>query len=115
VAYIDVAELQRVLAKPAPTAAEEAAMQRCVDEAAREIDWWLGYTATNPAPPVDDPDYPVLTETNLRRAAELWSLESRVGGVVPVGPESIPIIVRLNTWERHALTLQPLVKEFGFA
>jgi len=114
-AYVEVTELQRVLGKPAPTAEEAAAMQRVIDEAAREIDWWLGYTADNPAPPVDDPDYPILVETNLRRAVELWSLETRVGGIVPAGPDSIPIVIRLDTWNRHALTLLPLQREFGLA
>src|SRR5580765_2829030 len=110
-----MSELQRVLQKPAPTVDEQEAMQRVLDEAAREIDWELGYTVDNPAPPVGDPDYPVISETNLRRASELWSLETRVGGIVPAGPDSIPIVVRLDTWQRHALTLLPLKREFGIA
>jgi hypothetical protein len=50
-AYVDVAELQRVLQKPSPTADEQAAMQRDLDTAAG-IDWDLDYDPVdNPAPP----------------------------------------------------------------
>jgi hypothetical protein len=107
-AYIDVAELQRVLQKPAPTAAEQQAMQRVLDEAALKIDLYLGYTVDNPAPLVDTPQYQTLAEVNLGMGQELWSLEGRVAGIIPVGPDSVPVIAAHNIWNRWRLRLVPL-------
>jgi Asp-tRNA(Asn)/Glu-tRNA(Gln) amidotransferase A subunit family amidase len=108
VAYVAVAELQRVLGKLSPTAAEQAAMQRVLDEAALKIDLYLGYTVDNPAPPVDAPAYQTLAEVNLGMAQELWSMEGRVAGIIPVGPDSVPVIAAHNIWNRWRLRLVPL-------
>ena len=106
--YVDVVELGRVLGKQSPTAAEQAAMQRVLDEAALKIDLYLGYTVDNPAPPVDTPEYATLAEVNLGFSQELWSLEGRVAGIIPVGPDSIPVIAAHNIWNRWRLRLTPL-------
>lgn len=107
-AYVDAGELQRVLGKPSPTAAEAVAMQRVLDEAALKIDLYLGYTVDNPAPPVDTPQYQTLAEVNLGMAQELWSMEGRVAGIIPVGPDSVPVIAAHNIWNRWRLRLVPL-------
>jgi hypothetical protein len=107
-AYVDVAELQRVLQKPSPTAAEQTAMQRVIDESALKIDLYLGYTVDNPAPAPGDPAYPTLAEVNLGMAQELWSMEGRVAGIIPVGPDSVPVIAAHNIWNRWRLRLVPL-------
>jgi hypothetical protein len=112
-AYADIAELQRVLAKPSPTAAESTAMQRVLDEGGREIDWELAITVDNPAPTTGTPDYAILAEVNLARAVELWNMEFRPFGAVPVGPDSVPIVAARDSWYRHRLRLLPLKTSWG--
>ena len=114
-AYVNVAELQRVLQKPAPTAAETEAMQRCVDNAGREIDWELSYTVDSPAPAVGTPDYAILTEVNLSRAVELWNMEFRPFGQLPAGVDGITMLSARDSWARQALRLLPLKQRFGVA
>jgi hypothetical protein len=104
-AYVDIAELQRVLNKPAPTAAENAAMSRVLENAAQEIDWDLGYSVDFPAP---NPDSPILADVNLDRAAELWRFNYSTSGLLPVAPEQTPIVAPRDTWQRHHLRLNPL-------
>lgn len=108
-AYVDVAELQRVLQKPVATADELAAMQRDVDTAAREIDWDLGYEPVdNPAPPADTPEYGLLAAVNLDRAVELWAAHQRPFGAQNAGPDTFPLVSPRDTWYRHHLRLNPL-------
>jgi len=103
--YVPLSELQRVLQKPAPTAAEQTAMQRVLDEAALKIDLYLGYTASSPAPASA---LQTLAEVNLGMGQELWSMEGRVAGIIPVGPDSVPVIAAHNIWNRWRLRLVPL-------
>ena len=111
-AYAALAELQRVLQKPAPTAAETAAMNRVLDAAAQEIDWDLSYDPVdNPAPAAD----PILADVNLDRAVELWRFNYSAVGVLPVGAEQAPIIAPRDTWYRHHLRLNPLRTMFPVA
>jgi hypothetical protein len=111
VAYVDATELGRVLQKTSPTAAESVAMTRVLDAAAQEIDWDLGITVDNPAPPDD----PVLSDVNLDRAVELWRLNYSSFGVLPVGAEQAPVIAPRDTWYRHHLRLNPLRTSFPVA
>jgi hypothetical protein len=108
--YVDISELQRVLGKTAPTAAELAAMERVLAAAAGEIDWDLGYSAANPAPPSD-----IVAAVNLERAAELWRFSYSTSGVLPQGPELGPVIAPRDTWHRHHLRLSPLRVHVGIA
>jgi hypothetical protein len=112
VAYVTVAELQRVLNKPAPTQAEQDAMTRVLENAADEIDWDLGYSAAAPAP---DPTSPILADVNLDRAAELWRFNYSTSGILPVGPDLSPVIAPRDTWYRHHLRLNPLRTAWGVA
>jgi len=107
-AYATVADLQRVLQKPSPTAAEAEAMQRVLYEAALKIDLYLGYTTDNPAPVDGSFDFYTLREVNLGMSQELWSMEGRVAGIIPVGPDSVPVISAQNIWNRWRLRLLPL-------
>ena len=107
-AYVDIAELKRVLQKPNPTADELTAMQRDIDVAAREIDWDLSFSVDNPAPAVGTADYKLLTDVNLDRAVELWNAHSRPYGALPVGPDAPPLISPRDTWYRQHLRLNPL-------
>jgi len=107
-AYTTLAELQRVLQKPSPTAAEQQAMQRVIDAAATEINWDLGFTA-DPSPPFSA----VLVDVNLDRALELWKFNYSPLGTIPVGPDSIPIVSPRDSWYRHHLRLNPLRTSWG--
>jgi hypothetical protein len=112
VAYVDAAELQRVLGKPAPTAAEAAALDRVLEAAAQEIDWDLSYDPVdNPAPVAS----PLLADVNLDRAVELWRFNYSAVGVLPVAAEQTPIVAPRDTWYRHHLRLNPLRTVFPIA
>lgn len=108
-AYVTIAELQRVLQKPAPTAAEQTAMQRDIDTAAREIDWDLSFDPVdNPPPATGTREYGLLADVNLDRAVELWAAHARPFGAQTVGPDVIPLVSPRDTWYRHHLRLNPL-------
>lgn len=111
-AYATIADLKRVLQKPTPTADEQAAMQRDLDVAAREIDWDLNYTIDNPAPPIDTREYKLLADVNLDRAVELWNAHTRPYGALAVGPDAAPLISPRDTWYRQHLRLNPLRERY---
>jgi hypothetical protein len=110
--YVEVLELQRVLAKPNPTQAELDAMTRVLEAAAQDIDWDLGYDADNPAP---SPPPPIVVDVNLDRAVELWRLNFSHSGAYVVGPETTPIVSPRDTWYRHHIRLRPLWTKWGIA
>jgi hypothetical protein len=110
--YTTLAELQRVLAKPTPTAAEQTAMQRVIDAAGEEINWDLSYNPVDNLPPANDP---ILADVNLNRAVELWKFNFSPLGQVPVGPDLPPIMAPRDTWYRHHLRLAPLRTAFSIA
>jgi len=110
-AYVDVSELQRVLQLPTPTAAQTDAMQRALDAAAAEIDWELDYDpVANPAPV---PPPPLVVQVNLDRATELWKASFSPFGIVPAGPDVVPVFAARDSWYRHHLTLMPLKDSWG--
>ena len=108
--YATVAELQRLLNLTSPTAAQTTAMQRVLDAAAEEIDWELDYSATTPAPV---PPPPLVIQVNLDRAIELWKGSTSPFGIVPVGPDTVPVFAARDSWYRHHLTLLPLKTGWG--
>jgi hypothetical protein len=113
--YATTADLQRVLAKPAPTALESDAMDRVLNEGAREIDLDLGYDpVTNPAPSTG-PDFDILEEVNLARAVELWNMEFRPFLLIPAGPDQVPIMGAQDSWRRHHIRLEPLRTSWSVA
>ena len=88
-------------------------MQRCLDEAAAEIDWELGYDSLVPRP---SPIPPQVVGVNLRRASEHWKQNYSPFGVYrPVGSDTDAIVTRLNSWQRHAEDLSPLKHQWGIA
>jgi len=108
-AYVDIAELQRVLQKQSAPADEVAAMQRDIDVAAREIDWDLAFDPVdNPAPLPDTAEYGLLADVNLDRAVELWAAHQRPFGAQNAGPDMVPLVSPRDTWYRHHLRLNPL-------
>jgi hypothetical protein len=109
-AYVDLAELQRVLTLTSPTAAQTDAMQRCLDAAAQEIDWELSYTTAAPAP---DPAPPLVIQVNLLRATEHWKAMTAPYGQLPVAPDVVPVFAARDSWYRHSLTLRPLWTDWG--
>jgi hypothetical protein len=101
------------LQKPQATPGEVAAMQRCLDEAAAEIDWELGYDPVGNPAPVPPP--PLVVGVNLDRAVEHWRQTFSAFGSLPVGQEAVPVFMGLDTWRRHALKLTPLKVHEGIA
>jgi hypothetical protein len=113
-AYASIEELQRLLRldTPPPTAQQIEGMQRCLDAAAEEIDWDLGYTVEAPAPV---PPPPLVVEVNLERAVEHWRQSYSPFGVLGLGAESEPVVTARNSWYRHHLKLAPLRAHVGIA
>jgi hypothetical protein len=111
-AYATVAELQTLLTLDSPTAQQSVAMQRCLDAAAEEIDWELGYSVETPAP---SPPPQLVVEVNIERAVEHWRQSFSPFGVVGVGAENEPIVTARDTWYRHARKLAPLKLSYGVA
>jgi hypothetical protein len=110
-AYAPISELQRVLNLPAPTTAQTTAMQRALDAAAEEIDWELDYDPVVHPAPVPPP--PLVVQVNLDRATELWKSSFSPYGIVPTGPDIVPVFAARDSWYRHHLTLLPLKTSFG--
>ena len=111
-AYATVAELQVLLRLDSPTAMQQEAMQRALDEAAEEIDWELDYTTETPAP---DPPPALVVGVNLDRAVEHWRQSYSPFGVIAVAAETEPIVTARNSWYRHHLKLKPLKHSEGIA
>jgi hypothetical protein len=110
--YASRAELQSILQLKTPTALQFEEMDRVLQEAAEEINWELGYSATNPAP---QPPPALVVGVNLNRAVEHWRQMRSPFGVIGVGSESEPIVTARNTWYRHHLKLAPLKAHQGLA
>jgi hypothetical protein len=105
--YATVDELALILRVDPVT--REPALTRVLTAAAIEIDSELGR-----AVPFDDPPPALVVEVNLERAVEHWhQLPSPFGIVSNIG--DIALHVSRDTWERHALKLQPLKETWGLA
>ena len=111
-AYATVAELARVLNKPFPTAEETAAMQEVLDAVAEAIDWEIPYTADDPAP---TPPPAGVVSVNIARAVELWKERWTGHGIVPLGPDIVPVVTGRDSWARHRMLLKPYKKQWGVA
>jgi hypothetical protein len=112
VAYGTTDELMRLIGLSAPTVAQLDQAQRALDAAAEEIDWELGYTTAAPAPV---PPPALVVEVQYDRAIELWKEPQSPFGIVPVGPDTVPVFAARDSWYRHHLKLLPLKPAFGVA
>jgi hypothetical protein len=115
-AYATVDEMKpKVLqGNQAADAYQTAEMQRCLDSATAEIDWWLPVNVDYPAPDPVGPSGQLVKQVCLARAVELYT-EARTGfGIVPITTD-VSIITSQETWRRHALTLMPVKQRFGIA
>lgn len=109
-AYATVDDLAQLLNLSPPTAAQQDRMQTVLDAAASEIDWELSYSPSAPAP---TPTPPLIIQVNLARAVELWKEAWTGFGVVPLGPDVLPVVTARDSWYRHARTLAPLKTSWG--
>ena len=110
--YADVAELQTLLRLDSPTATQTAAMERCLEAAASEIDWELGYTLSRPSP-TRRPSSSSKSTSN--EPSNTGGKPRAPFGVIGIGAESEPIVTARNTWYRHHLKLAPLRVHEGVA
>src|SRR5262249_18018491 len=108
----DVCELALLLRLDQPNQVQTNAMQRCLDEAAAEIDWELEYDATNPCP---TPPPSLVVGVNLDRAVEHWKQAYSPFGVLGVGVDTTPVLAARDSWYRHHLKLKPLKVRQGIA
>lgn len=112
-AYATVDELAALLNLSPPTVAQADGMQRVLDAAAAEIDWELAYDPVENPAPVPPP--PLVVQVNLARGVELWKEAWTGFGIVPLGPDVLPVVTGRNSWHRHARTLAPLKTVWGVA
>lgn len=87
-------------------------LERVLLAAKIEIDSEIGYTVT--AEDNTDEELALATTVNLARAQDLWLIEGLPIGVVGLGGET-PLLSPRDSWMRHALTLEPLKKDWGIA
>jgi len=113
--YGDVAELGRRLKIGAPTPAQTAAMQLCLDAAAEEIDWELADTPSWTPPPAAPPYPNLVIEVNYERAVEHWQQGQSPFGIIGLGGDVVPVVASRDSWYRHRLKLLPLKGSFGIA
>ena len=111
-AYATVDELAAKLNKPNPTVDEQQSMQMVLDAVAEAIDWEIPYTAEDPAP---DPPPAGVHTVNIARAVELWKELWTGHGIVPLGPDVLPVVTGRDSWSRHRIELKPYKKKWGVA
>lgn len=107
-AYATVEELARLLRLQSPSASQVTAMERVLEAAASEIDWYL---SPDPFPA----DHPLVVEVNLERAVEHWQQGQSPFGIIGLGAETMPVVAARNSWYRHGRKLAPLKLSRGVA
>lgn len=111
--YATVDELARILKIRQPSDAQEAAMARVLATAAGEIDAEIDRAATD-----DDLagwQLALAAEVNLERAVEHWQQMESPFGIIGLGAEFGATHTARDSWQRHALKLQPLKTQWGIA
>lgn len=108
-AEVTLEEFVRLLAlSPPPTAEALERAQLCLDAATDDVYSYLSYNDDNPAPdPLPNRAVAVIYD----RAGEYWRYLPF--GVLPQGPETLPVFVGQNSWKRHAQKLLPLKTAWG--
>jgi hypothetical protein len=112
-AYADTTELARILKIGNPSDAQEAAMDRCLEAAATEIDLELDLEAGETISSLGG--IALLEQVNLERAAELWKLQEVQFGVLELAGDFGATRIARDTWAKHAITLSKLKGQWGFA
>jgi len=111
--YIDASEFIRVVLKNrTPTTEQSAAIDRVLIAAAIEIN---AEVQPSDDDPLNDDELNLAAQVNLARAIEHW--ESLPFGINPLGGEVITGVAfqSKSSWDRHAHTLAPLKRDWGFA
>lgn len=111
-AYASIDEFVRRLRLESPTPAALAAAQQALDAATGEIDAYLGWNITPPAPLTTEQEALVVV-VNLDRAAEHWRFTPY--GALNTGPDLPPVFTARDSWYRHARKLAPLKSSWGIA
>lgn len=109
-AYAEATELARILNLRNLSTAQTAALERKLDAATGEIDKEINLSATDI---LTVEDQATLEDVCLRRAAELWWLDSNNMGVLAgdMGATYLP----KNSWEKYASELAHVKGQWGIA
>lgn len=112
VSYGSVSELFRILKIRNPSAEQTVAAQRVLLASAAtvnaEIDLAEGSTLSTPK-------MALATEVCLEYACDLWRMQEVQIGLVGIGSEVGATYVARDLWKKHAITLEYLKDQFGFA
>lgn len=109
--YADTDELFRILKIRTPTAEQELAGERVLIAATYEIDTECDREDSDP---LTGAEVSLAAQVCLERAAELWKLQEVQFGIL-VGTEGDSTRIARDTWAKHAVTLWPLKRQWGFA
>ena len=109
-AYATVEQLAEVLRiRVSPENTER--LQRCLDDAALEIDFDLDRLVDDPLP---DPAPALIVDVNLSRAVDHYKAQDAVYGAL--GYEDIGIIrAPKDSFARHAQAITPYKRQWGLA
>lgn len=109
-AYAETTELARILQIRTPTDAQEAALERKLDVATGEIDREIDLSADAV---LSVEDLATLEDVCLRRAAELWMLDTHSLGVL--GSEMGSTYLARDSWKKYTYDLAHIKDQRGFA
>lgn len=112
VAYATVTELMRILKIRQPTDEQTDAGERVLLAAAGEINAEIDLASTDG---LSSWQLALAAEVNLERAVEHWRQQESPFGLLALGPELGAERTARDSWERHALKLAPLKRQWGIA
>src|SRR5262245_46961515 len=111
-AYAETTELARVLKIRTPTTEQTAAMERCLDAATEEIDSFIDLSDEDVLTPGQTA---IAEQVCLERAAELWRLQETPFGIILNEQTGDTTRLARDSFAKHAITLGPLKRQWGFA
>lgn len=111
-AYVSINELARILKIRTPSVDQRYAMGRVLLAAAGEINSEIDLAATDD---LAGWQLELAAQVNLERASELWKLQEVQFGILELAGDFGATRIGRDTWAKHAITLAPLKRQWGFA
>lgn len=112
VGYTSTEELQRILKLRTVSDEQQAALVRVLTSAQVEIDAEIDLA--DDADALTPEQLQLAAEVQLERATEHWQQGESPFGILGIGDTGATYIAR-DSWDRHALKLQPLKNQWGLA
>lgn len=110
--YATSSELARILKIRTPTSEQSDAMQRVLVAASGEIDAEIDLADDDG---LEQWHLAIMEEVCLERAVEHWRQQESPFGLMVLGVDTPAERAARDSWERHALKLAPVKRQWGFA